>query len=116
MGDETNVIEYLAAGDANQDDIDDFLDWCTVMCLQPGGQGSEKRRRFWCYRMWARLMRNRRSPFPKDGKFKFEKVLKVYLRNLTGGDVTDAPDPIGAIAVKSKDFVKYVVRHLDDAY
>ena len=55
-------------------------------------------------------MRKRRSPFPKDGKFKFEKVLKVYLRNLTGGDVTDAPDPIGAIAVKRKDFVKFVVR------
>ena len=56
MGDVTNVIAYLAAGDANQDDIDDFLDWCTVMCLQTGGQGSEKRRRFWWYRMWARLM------------------------------------------------------------
>ena len=66
--------------------------------------------------MWVRLMRYRRSSSPKDGKFKFEKVLKVYLRNLTGGDVPDAPDPIGAIAVISMDFVKYVERHLDDAY
>ena len=116
MGDETNVIEYLEAGNATQHEIDDFLDWCTVMCNQPGGNGNEKRRRFWCYRMWARLLRKRRSPFPRDGKFHFDNVLKKYLRHLTGGDVTDAPDPFGAIDVRNIDFVKFVVRHLDDAY
>ena len=64
----------------------------------------------------GRLMRSRRSPFPKDGKFKFNENLKIYLRDLTGGDVTNAPDPVGAIYVDSKAFVKYVARHLDDAY
>ena len=42
MADETNVIEYLAAGEATQTEIDDFINWCVVMCIQPGGNGNEK--------------------------------------------------------------------------
>ena len=116
MAEETNVTEYLAVGGATESEINDFLDWCMVMCIQPGGNGDEKRRLFWCYRMWARLLRKRRTPFPSDGKFTFDECLKKYMRHLTGGDITDAPNPLGAIYIRNKDFVKYVVRYVDDAY
>ena len=116
MSPEENVINYLRSGGATQGQIDDFIDWCNVICLQPGGNGDEKRRRFWCYRMWARLLRKRRTPFPRDGKFIIHECLKVYLRKLTGGDPVDPPCRVGSIRIQNSDFVKYVVRFLDDAY
>ena len=107
---------YLASGGASSHEIEDFLDWCTQMCIQPGGAGTEKRRRFFCYRIWARLLRHRRTPFPRRGKFKYESILKIYLRQLTGGVPIDPPDPAGALRVSSADFVTYVVRHIDEGY
>lgn len=116
MVEETIVITYLENGGASMEEIDDFIDWCTQMCIMPGGNGNGKRRRFWIYRMWARLLRNRKTPFPSNGKFAFDEKLKKYLRNMTGGDVSDPPNPREAIYIRDKDFVKYVVRRLDNAY
>ena len=96
--------------------MDDFLDWATVLCIADGGDGSEKRRRYVCYRLWAKLLRARRSPYKQDARFDFDEPLKEYLRHLTGGDVTDAPPPPGAVRPSSANFVKYVVCNLDDCF
>lgn len=113
---EAAVRKYLVRGGALPAEIEDFLDWCTVMCLQPGGNGLEKRRRFKCYKLWARLLRHRRTPFAPDTVFNWEEFLKNFLRETTGGDPTDGPPPLRAIHITNKDFVMYVVRHIDDAY
>ena len=76
---------------------------------------NEKRSRYCCYRLWAKLLRHRRSPYPRDGRFDFNDCLKTYIRNITMGDVVDADPPAGAIMIESESFVKFVVRHLDDA-
>ena len=105
------VTEYLRQGGATVTEIGDFQDWCEVMCTQRGegaGDAAKKRRRFWCYRMWARLLRVRRSPFPRNGKFIFDERLKVYVRLLTGGDPVDPPNPPDGINILPRDFVNSV--------
>ena len=79
------------------------------------GGAPAKVRRYRCYRLWAKCMRHRRTPFKKYDVFDFPDDLKEYLRYLTGGPVTDDPAPIRAIHVSAKMFVKYVIKHLDDA-
>ena len=56
-----------------------------------------------------------RLAYRRDNVFDFNEVLKKYIRSVAVDDLVDAPPPIRAIAVSSKDFVTLVVRHLDEA-
>ena len=69
-----------------------------------------------CYRLWARLLRHRRTPFSPRAIFDWDESLKKYLRETTGGDPTDKPPPPEAIKITKENFVVYVVRHIDDCY
>ena len=112
---ETAMRRYLRSGGATEDEIDDFIDWCYVICLGGAGHATERRWRFCCYRLWANLMRHRRTPHPRNGRFDFDETLKQYIRTISPGDVLDAAPPAEAIVASSTEFVKFVVRHLDDA-
>lgn len=103
------VTEYLRSGGATADEIDDFLDFCGVFRNQ-GKVG-----RYETYRLWARCLRKRRTPFKQGGKFIFHEDLKNYMRYISAGDIVDAESPPDAVFVSADDFVKYVVRYLDDA-
>ena len=103
---ERNAIEYLRSGGATNDEVDDFLDWSMDLCLTEGGDGDGKRRRYTCYRLWAKLLRLRRAPYGPKTRFVYDDRLKDYLRKLTGGDVVDADDYAGAVAPSSECFVK----------
>ena len=102
--------EWLEAGSATPVEIDDFVDFCSI--FDDGGITG----RYECYRLWARLLRHRRTPFRRHQIFDFAQELKVYLRHVTGGEVVDADAPENAVAISTHDFVKFVVRHLDDAF
>ena len=80
--------------------------------LRAGGAGNATnwRRRYCCYRLWAKLLRKRGTPYRCDAIFKFRKVLKRYIRSVTVGNVADALSPPGAIVVPAEHFVKYVVK------
>ena len=112
---EMDLVAYLESGGATEREIEDFSEWCVTMCAGENGDADEKRRRYMCYRLWAKLLRMRRTPYPPRTRFIYDTCLKDYLRYLTGGDIVDADPYDGAVRVGSGDFVKYVVRHLDDA-
>ena len=105
-----NVANYLRSGDATNDEIDDFLDFCE-MFKDKGKSG-----RYEVYRLWARLLRHRRTPYKKHGRFDFDDTLKWYLRRVSKGDIVDADPPPDAIIIPADHFVKFVIRHLDEAY
>ena len=106
----TSVSNYLRDGGATSDEIDDFLNFCSI--FKEGGIKA----RYEVYRLWARLLRHRRTPFKKHGKFDFDGSLKWYLRSVTKGDVVDDDPPPDAIVVTKEQFVRYVLRHLDEAF
>lgn len=112
---ENDVRQYLSSGGATDIEIEDFFDWVHVMCLGGQGDASNKRRRFACYRLWAKLLRKRRTPFRRDDVFDFDKALKRYVRSVAPGEIADTPPPSRAIVVSSLQFVKFVVRNLDEA-
>ena len=68
-----------------------------------------------CTKAYQPNLRKRRTPYRRDDVFDFNEVLKKYIRNVAVDDVVDAPPPTRAIAVSGKDFVTFVVRHLDEA-
>ena len=39
----------------------------------------------------------------------------VYMRHISAGDVVDADPPPESIVISPEEFVRYVVRHIDDA-
>ena len=104
------VADYLREGGAKNDEIDDFLDF--VSTFKDGG----KEARYECYRLWARLLRHKRTPYKKYDHFNFDARLKDYLRMVSKGDIVDAPPPLDATIVSPEHFVKFVVRYLDDAF
>lgn len=104
------VGTYLRSGGASNDEIDDFIDFCGYFANE-GKTG-----RYECYRLWARLLRHRRTHYKKYDHFDFHFVLKDYLRHVSKGEIVDADPPSGAVVVPPEDFVKFVVRYLDDAY
>ena len=53
--------------------------------------------------------------YKKHIRFDFHDNLKWYLRDVTKGEVADDDPPSDAIDVDSESFVKFVVRHLDEA-
>jgi len=112
---EMDLVAYLENGGATDRLIQDFSNWCEIMCGRIIGDADEKRRRYVCYKLWAKLLRMRRTPYPPGTRFVYDACLKDYLRHLTGGDIVDADPYDGAVYVGSVEFVKYVVKHLNDA-
>ena len=112
---EINLRVYLREGGATDAEIEKFTDWCHIICNGGAENASSRRRRYCCYRLWAKLLRKRGTPYRRDAIFKFNKVLKRYIRTVAEGDIADAPSPPGATIVPKEHFVKYVVRRLDDA-
>ena len=84
----TKPAEYLRGGGATNDEIDDFFYFCST--FRDGG----KKARYEVYRLWARLLRHRRTPYKKHGRFDFQDDLKWYLRDVTKEDVVDDDPPI----------------------
>lgn len=75
MTEEEQVREYLGRGGATEEEIEDFIKWVNVLCLGGQGDASGKRKRFCCYRLWAKLLRKRRTPYRRDDIFDFNSVL-----------------------------------------
>ena len=53
------VNDYLKEGGATNNQIDEFLDFCSMFSKD------EKTTWYKCYRLWARLLHHRRTPFKK---------------------------------------------------
>ena len=75
----------------------------------------EEKVRYVVYRLWARLLRYRRTPYKKHERLDFHDDLKRYLWDVTKGEVADDDPPSDTISVDSASFVKFVVRYLDEA-
>ena len=74
-----------------------------------------KKARYEVYRLWAGLLKHRRTLYKKHGRFSFHNVLKLYLRDVTKGEVVYDDPSSDAIYIDSESFIKFVVRHLDEA-
>ena len=103
------VFDQLQQDGASGDEIDDFFDFCTIF------KDTGKVGRYEVYRLWARLLRYRITPFKKHSRFHYEHCLKDYLRYIFKGEIIDAEVPDGAITVTPAQFVKFVVKHLDES-
>ena len=68
------------------------------------------------YRLWAQLLRHRRAKLDRRAIFDFDEARKAYLREITAGEIVDAPPPNNAIRITEELFAKYVVRFIDDYY
>ena len=108
---EIDVVCYLESGSATEAEVNYFQDRCVLMCTNETGDSDGKRKRYMCNRLWAKLLRMRRTP--PTTRFIYEPCLKDY--HLTGGVIIDADPYVGAVRVTGTEFVKFVVKHLDDA-
>ena len=110
---ENDAVEFLRSGGATNDDIDNFLDWCTIIC----GKRGEKAR-YEAYRLLARILRKRRSGrhYKKRDCFDFDIVLKDYLRSIAVRNFMNDPPRARSIYIDANVFVQYIVRHLDDGF
>ena len=97
--------EYLVGGSATEQEIDRFADVHWI-----------RERRDECYRLWARLLRHRRTPYRRNQVFDFSIELKAYLRIVSGGEIIDADPPANAVSITADNFVKFVVRYLEDSF
>ena len=104
------VAKYLKDEGATNDEVDDFLDFIGYF------KDSEKKGRYEVYRLWARLLRHRRTPFKKHDHFDFDPSIKDYLRFVSKGEIVDADVPSDAVKVSSTDFIKFVIRHLNESF
>ena len=110
---EAQVTAFLKRGGATDADVEEFLNF--VLAMTTGNHGAKaKKVRFECYKIWARLLRHRRSGLNKHGYFNFPLVIKSYLRQMTGPPVVDNEPPAEAHNVTGKQFVEFVVRHLEE--
>ena len=66
----TKAAKYLRGGGATNNEIYDSLNFCSI--FKDGG----KKARYEVYRLWARLLRHRRTPHKKHGRFNFHDDLK----------------------------------------
>ena len=41
---------------------------------------------------------------------------KIFMRHVSAGDIVDAAAPPHAVAITATEFVKYVVKYIDDAF
>ena len=110
MAELENMEELLRESGADEIDIADFVNFCDLF------RGRGKVGRYEVYRLWARCLRHRRTPFSPGGKFTFPETLLVYMRHISAGDIVDADPPQGAVVITPTQFVQYVVKHIDDAF
>ena len=103
-------IYYLLLGGASDSEIDDFAEICQLF------EDSGKEGRYEVYRLWARLLRHRRTPYRRTQVFDFADVLKDFIRVVVPGDIVDAPAPENAVLITAQNFVKFVVRYIDQAF
>ena len=61
----------------------------------------EETARYDCYRLYARLLRHRRTPFKRHDCFDFDKYLKEYLRSVSEREIVDAAPLANAILVSA---------------
>ena len=78
------AANYIWLGGATNEEMDDFFYFCLVF------QNEGKIPRYKCYRLWARLLRHRRTPYKKYNHFYSEGNLKDYIRSVTKGEIIDA--------------------------
>ena len=64
-----------------------------------------KEGRYEVYRLWSRLLRNRRTPYIRHQVFDFAIELKDYLRVAVAGNIVDAPAPGNAVLVAAENIV-----------
>ena len=102
--------DYLSLGGASDSEIDDFAEICQLF------EDSGKEGRYEVYRLWARLLRHRRTPYRRTQVFDFADVLKDFIRVVVPGDIVDAPAPENAVLITAQNFVKFVVRYIDQAF
>ena len=102
--------DYYKEGGATNDEIDDFLDFCSMFSK------GKKSARYECNGLQARLFRHCRTQFKKHDCFDFDKCLEVYFTFASEGKIVDAEPPDKVILVSPIDFVKYVVKHLDKSF
>ena len=70
----TKAAEYLGGGGATNDTMDDFLNFCST--FKDGG----KKACYEVYRLSAKLLRHRQTPYKKHGRFDFHDDLKCIYR------------------------------------
>ena len=78
------VTDYLRTGGASNEEVDDFLDFCSTF------KDHGKKGRYEVYRLWARCLRHRRTHFRKHAIFDFHDNLKGYMKSISSGDIVDA--------------------------
>ena len=83
----TKAVEYLCGSGATNGKIVDFFYFCSTF------KDSGKKARYEIYRLWARLLRHRRTPYKKHQRFDFHDDLKWYLRDVTKVKVEDDDPP-----------------------
>ena len=81
------MMNYLEHGGATSAQIDEFVEFC-VLFEDLGIEG-----RYEVYRLWARLLRHRRTPYRRNQKFDWSPKLKNYLCVVTGREIINDPAP-----------------------
>ena len=110
MAEKAALVSFLRDLGARNHEITDFLDVCDLY-TDMGKAG-----RYEVYRLWARCLRHRRTHFSPTGKFTFPEPLYTYMRHISAGDIVDADPPANAVLVSGRNFVEFVVKHIDDAF
>ena len=109
------VTKLLKDAGASDSEVEEFLQFCSIMTSDNEGLCPMKVR--WeIYRLWARLCRNKRTKLNQQGWFNFPELTKEHLRALTGPPVADHEPPEEAYHLSAEEFVKFVVRHLEEAF
>ena len=94
-----SIRDYLSDGGATEYDIERFVEFIDVF------EDLGKEGRYEVYRLWSRLLRNRRTPYIRHQVFDFAIELKDYLRVVVAGNIVDAPAPGNAVLVEAENFV-----------
>ena len=71
------VNYYLKEGGATNNQIEEFLDFCSMFSKD------EKTAWYKCYRPWARLLHHRRTPFKKTWSFRFRQMSGRIFENIS---------------------------------
>ena len=94
-----SMRDYLSDGGATEYDIERFVQFIDVF------EDLGKEGRYEVYRLWSRLLRNRRTPYIRHQVFDFAIELKDYLRVAVAGNIVDAPAPGNAVLVAAENIV-----------
>ena len=84
--------------------------WNVEACFQK----VKKAARCECYHLWARLLCW--TWFKRHDRFYFNKCLKNDLRFVSKGEIVDVEPIANAIYVSPVDFIRYVVKHIDEPF